>query len=101
MKFAAICVYSPNDPKLHEIRPVHREYLGELLEKGKLAVSGPFTEGGGALIVYEADSQAEAETLIKADPFHTQGVFTSYTIRPWNPLFFNDACFETAGVSLS
>jgi uncharacterized protein YciI len=89
MKFAVIADYDPNDPKLAEIRPVHRKYLTGLLEKGNLAISGPFTENGGALIVLEAGSKDEAEALMKADPFVQTGVFTSYAIHPWNPIFIN------------
>jgi uncharacterized protein YciI len=89
MKFAVIVDYKPDDPRLAGIRPVHRQYLTELREKGKLAISGPFTEGGGALIVLEADSKEEAEALVQADPFTKAGVFLSYVIRPWNPIFIN------------
>ena len=88
MKFAVIAEYDPNDPKVAEVRPVHRRYLTELHKKGKLALSGPL-EGGGALIVLEADSMQEAEALVQADPFVTQGVFRSQVIRPWSPVFIN------------
>ena len=66
---------------------MHRQYLAELRDKGKLAISGPFTEGGGALIVYEAESEDEAEAMYQADPFTTAGVFQSHVIRPWNVIF--------------
>ena len=89
MKFAAIIEYDPNDPNAPVVRPVHREYLADLLARGKLAISGPFTEGGGALIVYEAASKEEAEAIYQADPFTTKGVFKSHVIRPWNPIFIN------------
>ena len=89
MKFAAIIDYKPDDPQLATVRPVHRQYLAELRDKGKLAISGPFTEGGGALIVYEAESKDEAEAMYQADPFTTAGVFLSHVIRPWNPIFIN------------
>ena len=89
MKFAVIAEYDPNDPKLAEVRPVHRKYLAELHANGKLAISGPFTEGGGALIVLEADSIEEAEAMVEADPFVKEGVFRSQVIRPWNPIFIN------------
>ena len=89
MKFAAIIDYKPDDPQLATVRPVHRQYLAGLRDQGKLAISGPFTEGGGALIVYEAESKDEAEALYQADPFTTAGVFQSHVIRPWNPVFIN------------
>ncbi len=89
MKFAAIVDYSPDDPKLSEVRPAHRQYLAELRDKGQLAISGPFTEGGGALMVFEVGSKNEVEALLKADPFTTAGVFKSWVIRPWNPIMIN------------
>lgn len=89
MKFAAVIDYKADNPKVAEVRPAHRKYLGELKEQGKLVISGPFPETGGALIVYEAASKDEAEALIKADPFTTGGVFTSWVIRHWNPIFIN------------
>lgn len=89
MKFAAVIAYDPQDSRLAEVRPPHRKYLADLLEQNKLVISGPFTEGGGALIVYETANKEEAEALLAADPFTTSGVFTSWTIRPWNPIFFH------------
>ena len=35
------------------VRPVHREYLTKLRDAGKLVISGPLTDSGGALIVLE------------------------------------------------
>ena len=91
MKFAAIIDYGPDLSKIHEIRPTHRLYLGELLKNGKLAISGPFVDDSGALIVYEADSQEEAETLIANDPFSKAGVFAHWRIKPWNVVMGNPA----------
>ena len=89
MIFAAVIDYKADNPRVAEVRPTHRKYLAELKEKGKLVISGPFPETGGALIVYEAGSKDEAEALLKADPFTTGGVFTSWVIRAWNPIFIN------------
>ena len=86
MKFATVFRYG-NQDRIAEVRPRHREYLTSLKEQGKLFVSGPFEDDSGALIIYEADSQADAEALIAADPFHEAGVFQSYEIRPWRQVF--------------
>jgi uncharacterized protein len=91
MKFAAIIEYGPDPSKIAEIRPAHRKYLAELSQKGKLAISGPFSDDSGALIVYEVDSQQEAENMLKADPFSTSGVFGAWVMRPWNIVFSNSA----------
>ncbi len=89
MKFAAIIEYGPDLTKIAEIRPTHRAYLSSLLESGRLAISGPFTDDSGALIVYEAASPEEAEKLIADDPFSKAGVFAKWSIKPWNPVFGN------------
>lgn len=93
MKYAAVIAYSQDKDRVEAVRPAHRQYLRELLAGGKLAVSGPFTDGWGALIVYEADSADEAEALLKGDPFHANGVFLSWTVRPWNTVMANKDLF--------
>jgi uncharacterized protein YciI len=93
MKFAAIIEYLQDKAKVDEIRPTHRQYLRTLIEKGQLAATGPFTDGSGALIIYEAATKEEAEALLKADPFHQAGVFIKYVIRPWNAVMANRELF--------
>ena len=93
MKFAAIIEYIQDKAKIGEIRPTHRQYLASLIKQGQLAVSGPFTDDSGALIVYEANTKEEAEKLLKGDPFHQGGVFVSWVIRPWNPVLANRELF--------
>lgn len=93
MKFAAVIEYIQDKTKIGEVRPVHRQYLASLKEKGQLAISGPFTDDWGALIVYEAATKEDAEALLKADPFHQAGIFVSYTIRPWNTVIANRDLF--------
>jgi uncharacterized protein YciI len=89
MKFAAIIEYADDKTKIAELRPVHRQYLAELRQRGRLAASGPFTDDSGALIIYEADTKEEAEKLLQGDPFHQNGVFVHYQLRPWNPVIAN------------
>jgi uncharacterized protein YciI len=93
MKFAAIIEYTQDKAKIQSIRPQHRQYLAALRERGQLAASGPFTDDSGALIVYEATSADEAEKLLQADPFHHNGIFLSYKLRPWNPVIANRDLF--------
>jgi uncharacterized protein YciI len=93
MKFAAIIEYAQDRAKIAEVRPAHRLYLAALKEKGQLAASGPFTDDSGALIVYEAASAAEAEQLLRADPFNQNGIFVKYVLRPWNPVICNRDLF--------
>ena len=93
MKFAAVIEYIQDKEKIDSIRPAHRQYLRSLLEKSQLAITGPYLDNYGALIVYEANSPEEAETLVKGDPFHAGGVFVKWVIRPWNPVMANPKLF--------
>jgi uncharacterized protein len=89
MTYAAIVKFSPDsEAKAAAVRPEHRQYLADLRDAGKLALSGPLV-GGGALIIYEAVKPEEVETLITSDPFAKAGVFASWEMHPWNILFIN------------
>lgn len=89
MKWAAVIEYISDADKVNAVRPQHRAYLTSLMAADKLACSGPLTDGYGAIIVYEADSQSAAEELLRGDPFHTAGVFVRWDLHPWNMLFVN------------
>jgi uncharacterized protein YciI len=89
VKFAAVIEYSQDKELVEKHRPAHRAYLTSLVEKNQLFASGPFEDGYGALIIYEADSPDAAEALMKADPFHAAGVFVRWTVRPWKMVFSN------------
>jgi uncharacterized protein YciI len=89
MKYAAVIEYIQDREKVEAARPAHRAYLAGLVEKNQLFAAGPFLDGYGALIVYEADSPEAVEALMKADPFHAAEVFVRWTVRPWKMVFAN------------
>lgn len=97
MKYAAVIEYTPDKAKIEQVRPAHRKYLTSLLQQGKLAAAGPFTDDSGALIVYEADTPEQADALLKSDPFHNGGVFVRWTIRPWKTVFGKRDLFPEGG----
>lgn len=82
-KFAAVVSYIEDEDRVSEVRPMHREHLNSLLESGKLYQSGPFTDGSGALIIYEAEDLAEAQILLANDPFSKHGIINEATLREW------------------
>ena len=91
MKFAAVIEYIQDKDKVESIRPLHRQYLRDLLAKGNMFATGPFEDGYGALIVYEAETLEQAEKFLKGDPFHVGGVFVQWKIRPWKVVMGNAA----------
>ncbi len=93
MKYAAVIEYIKDKDKIQSVRAVHRQYLAALKAAGQLAASGPFTDDYGALIIYEADSQEAAEKLLQGDPFHQNGIFVRWVMRPWNAVIANRDLF--------
>jgi uncharacterized protein YciI len=93
MKYAAVIEYIQDREKIQSIRPAHRQYLTGLLQSGKLAAAGPFTDDSGALIIYEAGDPEEAEALVRGDPFCANGVFVRWQLRPWNTVMANRELF--------
>jgi uncharacterized protein YciI len=89
MLFAALIDYTPDASRIAAARPAHRVYLKTLLDTGRLAISGPFLDDRGGLLVYATASLEEAETLVRDDPFTHAGVFVSWTIRPWKIIMAN------------
>jgi hypothetical protein len=93
MKFAAIIEYTQDKDKVTALRPAHRQYLTGLKAAGQLVVCGPFTDDSGGMIVYEAANKEAAEKLLEADPFHANGVFVRWQLRPWIPVMANRELF--------
>ena len=38
----------------------------------------------------------EAEALLKGDPFHKNGIFLKWQLRPWNPVIANRDLFPAS-----
>ncbi|MEM6711966.1 MAG: YciI-like protein [Pseudomonadota bacterium] len=92
MLFALICTDKPGHLAVRqENRPAHVEFLGGLGDAIKGA--GPFLDDegspAGSLILLEADSKADAESVASSDPYAKAGLFESVDIRPWNWLIKN------------
>ena len=86
-KFAAIITFG-DAAKRTEVRPHHRAYLQRLLAEGKLHESGPWADDSGALIIYEATDQAEAQALLDADPYTAvDGIITDVRLLEWVRVF--------------
>jgi len=85
--FAVSYIYSATEDQLNEIRPIHRQWLGVLLEKGQLLTSGPMVDNPEALLIFRSDSASELAMLLDNDPFDIAGFIGSRSIQQWNPVF--------------
>lgn len=67
-------------------RPQHRAHYESL--GGNLILSGPYLDSGGgpigSMIIMRAASQEAAEHFARADPYVTEGVFETLTVRRWD-----------------
>ena len=75
---------APNGQELRKIhRAAHLKKLSELAKAGKVVLAGPFTDGSGSLIVFNAATRTEVELIAKTDPYVMERVFESYEIHPF------------------
>ncbi len=93
MKFVNHVTYCEDQDKVSALRPEHRKYASHLMNEGKLVAAGPFTDGRGALFIYEADSLEEAQDLFANDPFTIGGAIVRHDIRSWKVLGVNSDLF--------
>jgi hypothetical protein len=86
-RFVALLDFTDDEPLRLQTRPQHREYLQSLMADGKLAMSGPWADDTGAMLIYEAESEQEAQELLDADPYLTAGVLADARIKEWRVVF--------------
>ncbi|MGO9451001.1 MAG: YciI family protein [Candidatus Binataceae bacterium] len=70
-----------------QLRPAHLDNLRPLVEKGKIVIAGPFTDGSGSLIVVDMESGAEAMKLAQNDPYTKGGVFERIEVKEFRKVF--------------
>lgn len=87
MKFAAIVEYTNEPERLTQLRPLHRAYLQDLLQQGRLVIAGPFSDGTGALFVYEVPNEGEASRIAQNDPYAKAALFKNVVLKPWKLVF--------------
>lgn len=51
-----------------EILDIHKAYLQNLIDEGKIYAKGPFTDHSGGLVIYKAKSYEEAKEMAEKDP---------------------------------
>lgn len=65
----------------------HAEHLRDLSRRGKLHLSGAFSDGDGYLEILDVEDLHEAERLNAESPLVRDGL-ASWTLRAWTPLSF-------------
>ena len=66
------------------LREAHLALLRDAQARGLLIMSGPLGDPpDGALLVCHAESAADVESLVRADPYVSGGLVTAWRVRPW------------------
>lgn len=82
--FVVTYAYSPDVSARDAVRPAHREWLASLGDA--LVLSGP-TDAEGAFLVFEAETAADVEATLDADPFFVDGrIVAGRTVAGWTPV---------------
>lgn len=84
--YAVNYLYGAEANQLDVIRPIHRSWLGNLLEQDVLLASGPMVDTAEALLIFRSESATELAALLDQDPFDIAGFIQSRSIQQWNPV---------------
>ncbi|ALE05306.1 hypothetical protein AL755_07200 [Arthrobacter sp. ERGS1:01] len=85
--FAVEYVYGPEaEDARTEHRPMHREWLAAQAEAEVVLASGPYGDGAGALLIFQAADEATLHGILKQDPMSVGGGVTGLKISEWKPV---------------
>jgi uncharacterized protein YciI len=62
--------------------PAHKEYVRQLIAKGHRAKSGYWGDFGGGMLLFEANSLAEAKSIVEKDPL-VKNNCVKYELHEW------------------
>lgn len=85
--YAVTIRYVDDVELVNATRPVHRAYCESLLADGSLHESGPYVDGGKALLVYDAPDRAALDAILANDPYAQQGCLAETEVHEWNVVF--------------
>ena len=60
----------------------HKEYVGRLIARGHKAKTGYWAKMGGGMLIFEADSLAQAQQIVEEDPLIANGC-VNYELHEW------------------
>ncbi len=83
--YAVHYTYDARAEERAAVRPVHREFLQSLADRGVVLARGPYNEPDdpGALLVLRGESAEEIAGHLDQDPFFLEGFLTDRRIREW------------------
>ncbi len=83
MKFFAAILRMKDLTLSQDLRPRHLEFLDQGGKAGTVYARGRFEDGSGGLVIYRAESLAEAQKIAESDPYISGGA-RSLELHEWN-----------------
>ena len=83
MKYFAVFLMMKDEELSRVHRPEHLEFLSRQREAGTFLMNGRFTDGAGGLIIYRAEDEASAVSLVNQDPYISLGA-RDFEIHEWD-----------------
>jgi uncharacterized protein YciI len=84
--FTVDVTYTEDRDLLMAVRPRHRDYLTELIDKGTVIAAGPWADDLGGFTIFKVEDRAELDELIAQDPYTVERVAAKRHVREWKPL---------------
>ena len=73
-------------------RDEHIELVRQARARGEIVMAGALGDPpDGALLIFQAETSATAETFAQADPYVRHGLVTAWRVRPWNVVVSREA----------
>ncbi|MFS0562922.1 YciI family protein [Terribacillus sp. 179-K 1B1 HS] len=82
MKYFAAFLKMEKPELNQQYRQAHLDFLADLDEKGYIFARGPFTDGAGGLVIYQAEDETKAKQVAEQDPYLINGV-RSLELHEW------------------
>ena len=76
--------FAANAARAADFQKEHFAYVLELLKSGKVISAGPMADGRSAAMLFATKDWAEAEEMIKREPFNREGVLKVTSHGVWN-----------------
>ena len=64
-------------------RDEHLRTVEEAHQRGEIVLAGALNDPAEALLVFRAEDRSIAEDFARNDPYVTNGLVTSWKVRPW------------------
>lgn len=79
-------------------RSAHLKLAWEAQQRGEIVIAGALADPADqAILMFKCDTPEPVRRFAESDPYVTQGLVTSWRVRPWNTVVGEDATTPVKG----